>query len=432
MKRARLTSPREAPSTCAVVPGSKSLTNRALVAGALAEGETGLSGVLIADDTLSMLEALEALGFMVEADEQSLSVRIKGSAGRIPEDKAEIFAYQAGTVMRFITAVLCLGKGPYRIDGDERMRERPIGPLVEALRGLGAEIRYLREEGFPPLEVKGRTRPGGITVDASVSSQFISGLLMQASVHPEPTRISLAGRVVSRPFIDVTVKMLTRFGAKAGWVEEGVLEAQGPLKSPGRYAIEADATAASYFWAAAAISGGEIKVGNISKECIQGDLGFVDVLAEMGCVVTKDKSGIAVKGGALSGGTFDLNAMPDVVQTLAVTALFAEGKTRIENVANLRIKETDRLSALDAELGKLGAKVVMGDDWIEITPSPPYKAASLGTYGDHRMAMSLALAGLRIDGVEIEDPDCVSKTFPEYFHALQDTLGVGVEMVEHD
>jgi 3-phosphoshikimate 1-carboxyvinyltransferase len=379
-----------------------------------------------------MLEALETLGFDVEADEQALSVHIKGSAGTVPENTGEVFVHQAGTVMRFVTAAASLGEGPYRIDGDERMRQRPIGPLVAALRKLGADIRYVRNEGFPPLEVKGRTKPGKVSIDASVSSQFISGLLVQAAGQSEPTRISLEGQVASRPFIDITLKMLAQFGAKAGWVAENLLEARGPLKSPGKYAVEADATAASYFWAAAAITGGEIKVGNLSSNCVQGDLGFADVLAEMGCTTTKDETGIEVKGGPLKGGRFDLNAMPDVVQTLAVVALFADGKTRIENVANLRVKETDRLSALEAELGRLGAKVGTGEDWIEITPSPPYRAASLRTYDDHRMAMSLALAGLRIDGVEIEDPDCVSKTFPEYFHALQDTLGVGVEMIEDD
>lgn len=430
MKRAVLYPPAGIPDACAIVPGSKSLTNRALVLSALAAGETDISNILVADDTLRMLEALETLGFAVDADEHALTVHVSGSGGVIPVNEAQIYAHQAGTVMRFLTAVLSSRKGNYRLDGDDRMRQRPIGALVKALRGLGAGIRYVKQEGFPPLDISGGAQPGCTSIDATVSSQFVSGLLMGAAMHSEPTRISLEGEITSRPFIDVTLKMLHTFGAEAGWKEKTVLEARGPLQSPGKYTIQSDATAAGYFWAAAAITGGHITVGNISRECLQGDIRFTRVLEEMGCKVSQNEAGITVQGGPLKGGAFDLNSMPDVVQTLAVTALFAEGPTRIENIANLRLKETDRLAALETELSKLGAGISTGRDSIEITPRDHYQPAALDTYDDHRMAMSLALTGLKIPGVEINNPDCVNKTYPEYFHALQNTVGIEAQILE--
>lgn len=428
MGRAILHPPAKPPETCVLAPGSKSITNRALVMAALAEGCARLDGILIADDSLRMLEALEALGFDVQAEEQQLSVRVCGAGGAIPAASAAVYVHQAGTVMRFLTAVLCLGAGPYRLDGDARMRERPIGPLVDALRRLGARIEYAGNDGYPPLTIRGRASAGETSVKASVSSQFISGLLLEASGHDEKTRIRLEGRITSRPFIDATVRLLADFGGHAAWVAADTLEASGPLTAPARYVVEADATAACYFWAAAALTSGRVTVGNLSSRSLQGDVRFVRVLEAMGCRASESEHGITVEGGGLRGGRFDMNDMPDVVQTLAAVAMFADGVTRIENVANLRFKETDRLAALAAELARVGGRVRTGDDWLEVTPAASYRPAALKTYGDHRMAMSMALLGLRIPGIEIEEPECVAKTFPEYFLALRDSLGAGVEL----
>ena len=416
--------PRSAVKAVVHVPGSKSLTNRALVAAALAHGKTVLEDVLIADDTMCMLEALEKLSFELRADEPSRKVTVNGSGGNVPAKSCDIYAHQAGTVMRFLSALVSLGQGPYRLDGDERMRQRPIGPLVDALRSLGADITYEAEDGFPPLVIKGGIKGGRVTVDASVSSQFVSALLLIGPVLSKGLKLKLSGRITSRPFIEMTLRLMRLFGADVSWVGEDTLKVE-PKKysapSGGRYAVEGDATAASYFWAAAVITGGEVTVDNVPADGLQGDAAFADILGRMGARVTKDSRGITVtSGGSFNGITVDMNDIPDVVQTLAVAALFAKGKTRIKNVGNLRVKETDRLSALENELRRLGAKVIAGPDWIEIFPDESrLKGAALHTYGDHRMAMSLALAGLRVPGVVIEEPGCVSKTFPEFFEVLE-------------
>ena len=416
--------PRSAIKAVVHVPGSKSLTNRALVSAALAQGKTVVEDVLIADDTMRMLEALEKLSFELHADEPSRKVTVNGSGGHVPAASGDIYAHQAGTVMRFLTALVALGKGPYRLDGDERMRERPIGPLVDALRSLGAAIEYEDKDGFPPLIVKGGIKGGQATVEASISSQFVSALLLIGPTLKKGLKLKLQGHVTSRPFIEMTLRLMRSFGADASWADESTLNVK-PKKysapSGGRYAVEGDATAASYFWAAAVITGGEATVDNVPADGLQGDAAFADILASMGAHVTKDKRGITVSsGGAFNGITVDMNDIPDVVQPLAVTALFAKGRTRIENVGNLRVKETDRLYALETELKRLGAHVSTGPDWIEIDPAKSkLKGTQLRTYDDHRMAMSLALVGLRIPGVSIENPACVSKTFPDFFQVLE-------------
>ncbi|MBN1807961.1 MAG: 3-phosphoshikimate 1-carboxyvinyltransferase [Planctomycetes bacterium] len=416
--------PRSGIDACVRVPGSKSITNRAMVLAGLAEGETVLDGALSADDTGRMLGALAALGFAVAVDDTGERIAIIGEGGRIPAKECDIYAHQAGTVMRFMTAVAALGEGPYRLDGDSRMRQRPIGALADALIRLGAEIAYEGRDGYPPLMVRGPAAGGRVELDASISSQFVSALLLMGPALKGGLGVTLKGGVTSRPFIDMTLAMMRSFGADASWGsgdEIGVREGSYDVPSGGEYRVEGDATAASYFWAAALITGGSVRVENVHAGGLQGDTAFVEVLGEMGASVKADGvGGITVSAGRdFKGVEADMNAIPDCVQTLAVTALFAEGPTRVENVGNLRVKETDRLAALETELAKLGARVTAGADWIEIDPGEgPLHGAVLSTYGDHRMAMSLSLAGLRIPGVEIENPECVGKTFPGFFDVL--------------
>ena len=409
------------------VPGSKSITNRCLIIGALAEGEVSLSGALYADDTHYMAQALAGLGFRVEPEWEQARCRIWGFGGVIPKHGGEIFVGAAGTAMRFLSAFVSLGQGRFRLDGTPRMRERPIEDLLQGLRMLGVDARSEQGNQCPPVVVEAKGLPGGLArVDGSRSSQYLSALLLVAPYARAPLRLEITGAFVSRPFVELTLKVMSDFGV--GTAREGervFLPAHGVKYRAGEYAIEGDATAASYFLAAAAILGGRCLVTNVSGDSAQGDAAFADVLARMGCRVRKNmlggKMGIEVSRDPktpLRPIAADLNAMPDVAQTLAVVCLFAEGKSRIFNIANLRIKETDRLKALATELRRLGAEAVEGGDELQITPGAP-KDAKVETYGDHRMAMALALVGLARPGVTIKDPACVSKTYPNFFEDLK-------------
>jgi 3-phosphoshikimate 1-carboxyvinyltransferase len=404
------------------LPGSKSLTNRALIIAGLARGASRLEGVGLADDTRCMMEFLRRLGIEVDLDVHRCAATVRGGGGHIPADEADLFCGNAGTVMRFGTAMCCLGSGRYRIDGVERMRNRPIGPLVDVLRDLGASIGYEGREGFPPLTVgAGGLHGGQASMRASESSQFVSAVLMAAPYARTDVMLHLVGEVVSEPYIRMTLRMMEDFGA-------GVLADRGKYIVPaaqtyaGRsYRIEPDASAASYFLAAAALTGGRVTVEGLGRHSVQGDVGFAGVLEQMGCRVEQDETSTTVTGpkeGRLRGVDVDLNAMPDMAQTLAVLALFAEGPTNVRNVANLRIKETDRIAAVAAELTKFGATVQARDDGFAVTPPAAPRPAEVDTYDDHRMAMSFALAGLRLDGVVIHGAECVSKTFPEFFEVF--------------
>ncbi len=409
------------------LPGSKSITNRALLIAALADGESRLEGVLFADDTRHMMAALEAIGIGTTIDEANARVKVAGCGGGLPGSEIDLYCGNSGTTIRFCAALVSLGMGSYLLDGTGRMRERPIGPLVDMLRRLGVRIEYLQSDGYPPLTVHATGLTGGqVSVTSPPSSQMISALLMAAPYAQSDVFLSIQGALLSAPYVTMTLKVMESFGVS---VLENVEEDHAryvvatPQRYRGRhYLVEPDASNASYFLAAAAILGGRVTVQGLGSDSIQGDVHFVDVLERMGCRAGRTPTDLTVTGpaeGTLRGIDIDLNDMPDMAQTLAVVALFAKGETRIRNVANLRLKETDRLTALASELGKLGADVELYEDGLTIQPPAALRPGSIDTYDDHRMAMSFALAGLARDGVVINDPGCVSKTFPHYFEHLE-------------
>ncbi|MBN1514667.1 MAG: 3-phosphoshikimate 1-carboxyvinyltransferase [Phycisphaerae bacterium] len=406
------------------LPGSKSLTNRALMVAALADGPSHLAGVLRADDTRHMIEALRMLGIGVTVDEHACAADVQGCAGHLPNVEADLFCGNSGTTIRFCTALCAVGHGGFRLDGTPRMRERPIGQLVEVLQSLGTPVEYLEHEGYPPLVVHGRGMAGGhVAFDSPPSSQLISALLMSAPRARSDVLIEVTGQVVSVPYIRMTLAVLEAFGVSVvdeigGDGARFIVPAPQPYR--GRpYDIEPDASNASYFLAAPAIAGGRVTVEGLGSRSVQGDARFVDVLEQMGCRVDREPDRLTVcsppAGTRLRGISIDLNDMPDMVQTLAVVALFADGPTHVHNVENLRVKETDRLAALAHELRALGASVEERPDGLSIQPPQAVRPASVNTYDDHRMAMSFALAGLRAQGIVINDPECTAKTFPDFF-----------------
>jgi 3-phosphoshikimate 1-carboxyvinyltransferase len=405
------------------VPGSKSITNRAALCAGLARGESQLRGALESDDTDAMREALRALGCAIEVDGTTWRVRGVDGRVRVPAG-ATLDARGSGTTARFLTAAAQLAPGPVTIDGSARMRERPIEELATCLRALGASVEMLGAGGCPPVRVAGGGLRGGRAgIDARRSSQFVSAVLLVAPYAREDVVIEPeGGLVVSRPYIDLTLQVMRAFGAECGWSAggRGLLVAAQRCYQGRPYEIEPDASAAAYPLSAAAIAGGRVCVEGVPSDSLQSDFHLADVLAKMGCSVERSTQSLAVCGppGKLHGVDVDMNDLPDAVLALAVVALFAEGPTRIHNVPNLRIKETDRLAALERELGRLGARVRTGSDWIQIEPGPLHGAA-IDTYDDHRMAMAFALAGLRVPDVVIRDPGCVAKTWPDYFEVLE-------------
>jgi 3-phosphoshikimate 1-carboxyvinyltransferase len=411
------------------VPGSKSITNRALVLAALtasAECDTILEGALESEDTEVMIESLNRLGFRVVPywNAAQIYVRTTNRQRIIPAESAELFVANSGTSMRFLTAMVALGRGRYRLDGVPRMRERPIEDLLEALSQLGVKAVSENRNGCPPvlIETDG-LRGGWVEIMAELSSQFLSGLLMAAPFAQSDVWIERKGAPVSEPYISMTVAMLRQFGLIVGIVGKGegsFFDIPAPLKPAplAHYAIEPDASAASYFFGAAAITGGAITVEGLSTNSMQGDVRFVDVLERMGCRIEREADAIRVQGASLRGVDVDMNEISDTVMTLAAVACFAEGPTTIRNVAHIRHKETDRLAALAIELRRIGAKVDEFADGLSITPAPLHGAV-VETYNDHRMAMSLALVGLKIPGIVIDHPACVAKTYPRFFDDLE-------------
>jgi 3-phosphoshikimate 1-carboxyvinyltransferase len=406
-------------------PGSKSITNRALVCAALAAGDSLLTGALDSEDTRLMVAALSQLGIGVEHDPAAATIRVRGCGGKIPSPHADLFIGNSGTTVRFLAAMVSLGQGEYRLDGTPRMRERPIQDLLDGLRQLGGDCVSDPNTGCPPVLVRARGLAGGrATIPGDVSSQFLSGLLLAAPYARNGVELAIAGPLVSQPYVRMTLAVMEAFGvlvSAAADLSRFVVSAGGHYRCR-EYAIEPDASAASYFFAAAAITGGRITVQGLSRASLQGDVAFVDVLARMGCRVTESTDSITVVGGPLIGVDVDMNAISDTVQTLAAVALFAAGPTTIRNVGHIRHKETDRIAALATELRKLGATVEERPDGLRITPGPP-RGAAIDTYHDHRMAMSLALAGLRIPGVVINDPGCTGKTYPGFFLDLDRICG---------
>jgi 3-phosphoshikimate 1-carboxyvinyltransferase len=410
------------------VPGSKSLTNRALVVAALAEGKSHLTGALDSDDTRVMVESLKTLGIDVQHDPASATIDVVGSLGRIPAKQAELFVGNSGTSLRFLTALVALGHGTYHLDGVPRMRQRPVSDLLAALNGLGAVARSDAGTGCPPVTVEASGLDGGYAfVKGDVSSQFLSGLLMTLPYGRETTVVEVEGVLVSKPYVTMTLDVMEAFGVRAGRKSDRRFSVE-PGRYTGRpYAIEPDASAASYFFALAAITGGSVTVEGLGTSSVQGDVAFVDLLEHMGCRVERSKESTTVHGGPLRGIDVDMNAISDTVMTLGVVALFAQGITRIRNVGHIRHKETDRIAALAAELRKLGATVDEHPDGLVIIPPDAISTARIATYDDHRMAMSFALAGVKATGVTILDPGCVAKTYPGFWDDLERLRPTGAE-----
>jgi 3-phosphoshikimate 1-carboxyvinyltransferase len=402
------------------LPGSKSITNRALLLAAMASGRSTLEAALLSDDTSAMTAVLRALGFRVEVDEAAHRISVGGLGGAIPASSAELFVGGAGTAMRFIVGFLTLGQGRYRVDGNQRMRRRPIGPLLDALQQLGASVYAERDNRCPPVIVESRRsafRGGETTIDARASSQFVSAVLMPAPLWPRGLKLRVLGDT-ARPFIEMTLRLMEVWGVRSE-VEGDVITVPGGQTYHARqFVVEPDVSAAGYFAAAAALCGGEVEIPGLRRDSVQGALGFFDLLERMGAHVEWAVDGVVISGtGSLNGVDVSMNSMPDMVPTLAAIAPFASSGTRIREVGFIRYHESDRLRALATELRRLGATVADYEDGIGIEPSR-LAPATIETYDDHRIAMSFAIAGLKLAGVKIKDPGCVAKTFPDFFDRL--------------
>ena len=406
------------------VPGSKSFTNRALPVAALARGRSCLRGALDSEDTQVMIASLRQLGIEILDRSGEQVIEVEGCAGSLPNRSAELFLANSGTSIRFLTALVALGEGTYMLDGVERMRERPIGPLLQALNQLGVNARAVHQNDCPPVTVHANGLPGGeVVIRGDVSSQFLSALLMVAPLARGPLTVRVEGPLVSVPYIDMTLATMQAFGAQFERDDHREFRFSGGQGYRGaEYAIEPDASAASYFFGVAAVTGGEVTVPGLGLGALQGDLGFVRELEKMGCRVTMTADATTVQGGQLHGIDTDLCDLSDTVPTLAAVACFADTPTTIRGVEHVRRKETDRLAALATELRKTGAGIQEHVDGLTITPAP-LQPAAFDTYKDHRMAMSLSLIGLRVAGVIIRDPGCTVKTYPQYFTDLSALTG---------
>ena len=397
------------------LPGSKSISNRVLLLAALAQGETEVTGLLDADDTRVMRDALSALGVRFQAG------KVVGVGGVFPVKQAELSLGNAGTAFRPLTAALALSGGEYRLSGVPRMHERPIRDLIDALRAIGARIDYTGKEGYPPLAIHpGKINASVVKVRGEVSSQFVTALLMALPLLQKESTVEIAGELISKPYVEITLNVMRRFGidvSRDAWRSFHIPAAR--YKSPGKIFVEGDASSASYFLAAGALGGGPVRVEGVGRGSIQGDVRFTEVLEKMGAEVRMEDDAIEVRGkGKLRAIDMDMNHIPDAAMTAAVLALFADGKSTIRNIGSWRVKETDRIAAMATELRKLGATVEEGRDYLSITPAPLRPNVAIDTYDDHRMAMSFSLVSLGGIPVRMNDPSCVAKTFPDYFATL--------------
>lgn len=398
------------------IPASKSYTNRALLIAALADGECRVENPLFSDDTYYMSEALIRFGIPVEREEGKAYI-VSGTGGKIAPPAEEVFVGNAGTTMRFLTTFSTLANGVTGLNGDKRMQERPIGDLLDCLQEMQVQAVSVKGNQCPPLEIHGGNIPGGeVHLAGNKSSQYLTSILLSAPYFAHDTTIHIQGDLTSKSYADITLDIMGAFGVRVeneNYQRFHVLAGQRYRAQ--NYRVEGDWSSASYFLAAAAVTGGEITLTGLNPDSVQGDAQFLDLLRQMGCEIEKSPEKICLKGNPLQGITINMNSMPDAVQTLAVTALFAEGETVITGIGNLRIKETDRIQALATELSRLGAEVDSGDDFLAIRPGKKLSGAEIETYDDHRMAMSFALAGLKIPGVKIKNPRCVEKSFPDFF-----------------
>lgn len=401
------------------LPGSKSLSNRALLLAALAPGQTTLLNLLRSEDTQRMFEALTQLGVSLTMNDDWSRCVVSGHDGLFQApNEHKFFLGNAGTAIRPLTSILAMMQGNFIVDGDQYMRERPINHLVEALKQLGASFEYLGEENCPPLRVIGGSIRGGkVEIKGDISSQYLTSLLLALPLAPKDSEVSVIGEQVSKPYLDLTLDIMSKFGVNARHENHQYFTIPGgqSYQSPGTYLIEGDASSASYFFAAAAIAGGTVRVNGIGSNSVQGDIEFLDAIEAMGAVVSRQSDSVEVSGGALKGIDMDLNHIPDAAMTIAAMALFAEGTTIIRNIYNWRVKETDRMFAMATELRKLGATVEAGHDYIVIEPPEKIQSASIDTYGDHRIAMCFSLASLSDAEITINNPEVTAKTFPDYF-----------------
>jgi len=404
------------------VPGSKSITNRALLLAAMADGRSNIFGAGLNDDTRRMASALGGLGFGLAVDEAAARIVVHGQGGAIPARGGELDAGAAGTAMRFLLGFLTLGRGRFRVDGNQRMRERPVGPLLDALAALGVAVRAERNNGCPPVLIEvgeEGVRGGAAQIDAAVSSQFVSALLMPAALWPLGLELTMTGEA-ARPFITLTLKMMERWGARATMRDGEIIVPGGQrYAAQANFAVEPDASSASYFAAAAALVGGSVRLEGLHANSMQGDVAFMRLLEQMGAQVEWGADGVKVSGSgkSLTGADVEMSAMPDLVPTLAAIAPFCSSPTRIRGVSFIRHHESDRLRALTTELQRLGASVREYEDGISIEPSH-IGAATIETYDDHRVAMAFAVTGLKTGGIRIRNPGCVSKTYPDFFSDL--------------
>lgn len=400
------------------VPGSKSYTNRALLIAGLTDGECRLEKPLVSDDTKYMIRALKAFGIPVHEESEAFIVSGKGGKLSVPDE--DIFIGNAGTTMRFLTTFSALAPGKIRLDGDERMRERPLADLLDCLAQMGVRAISANGNGCPPIDISGGEVPGGeIRLAGDKSSQYLTSILLSAPYFKNDTCVHILGDLTSKSYADITLDIMKTFGIHV----ENERYQRFKIKAGDRYKaqtyrVESDWSSASYFLAAAAVTGGEVTLTDINPASVQGDAQFALALEKMGCRVEKKATALHIKGNPLRGITINMNSMPDAVQTLAVTALFAKGETVIQGISNLRIKETDRIFALATELARLGAGVEAGEDYLIVRPGN-YTGAEIETYNDHRMAMSFAVAGLKIPGVRIKNPSCVDKSFPDFFQRFK-------------
>ena len=413
-------SPIQKISGSVVLPGSKSLSNRILLLSMLAEGKTEIQNLLDSDDVRRMVEALETLGIQLEENRAENLITVSGTSGIIPVKEATLMLGNAGTAIRPLTAAMTLGHGRFVLDGVQRMRERPIIDLINGLSQLGANLRCINGTDCPPVEVIAEGLPGGITrLSGAISSQYLTAILLAAPYADKEVQIEITDKLVSVPYVEMTLRLMQSFGVSVNHENFRLFHIpRQTYRSPGNIFVEGDASSASYFLAGAAITKGSVTVKGCGTDSLQGDARFAEVLEKMGAKVEWEPQQVKLTGNSLNGIDVDMNQMPDASMTLAVAALFASGPTAIRNIYNWRVKETERLQAVSTELRKLGAEVEEGYDYLVIQPPEQIRKAEIDTYDDHRMAMAFSLAACGSSPVTINNPGCVSKTFPDYFEVL--------------